>query len=51
MSCVYLIFFKLYFYCNLLIVDGAVFGEVFVLATSPAQQNHNWLLCPLPVSV
>lgn len=34
---------------NLFIVDGAVFGEVLVFAASPAQQDHNWLLCPLPV--
>lgn len=36
---------------DLLTVDGAVFGEMLVFAASPAQQDHNWLLCPLPVSL
>lgn len=33
----------------LFIVYGAVLGKVFVFTTSPTQQDHNWLLCPLPV--
>lgn len=37
--------------CHLLIVDGAVLGEVLVLAACPAQQNHHRLLCLLPVSL
>lgn len=37
--------------CHLFIVDGAVLGEVFVLAACPAKQNHNRLLCLLPVSL
>jgi len=34
---------------HLFIVDGAVLGEGLVFAAGPAKQNHNGLLCPLPV--
>lgn len=36
-SVYYFVVVVLFFYWHLLIVDGAVFGEVFVLAASPAQ--------------
>ncbi len=47
----YFTYIDFHFDFYLFIVDGAVFREVLVLATSPSQQDHNRLLCPLPVSL
>lgn len=34
---------------HLFIINGAVFGEMFVSTARPAQQNNDWLLCSAPV--
>lgn len=30
--------------CHLFVINGAVFGEMFVSAPCPAKENNDWLL-------
>lgn len=30
--------------CHLFVINGAVFGEMFVSAACPAKENNDWLL-------